>query len=288
MNRPFHALPRRRAFTLIEASVTIIIIAMLAGILLLAVRKGVVGARIAAERQLLSAMSTGVQAFRNDHGFLPPLIDDRLDSAGNPVGSVLDGQNRPRVRDADFLMYAGTSDPNDPRYSVYALQWYIMGMNDFEISEMTPSGMITRPFDGATGPGYTEPQRDGTFAGRGKVYQAKFDVGRLGSRNQVNVVQADKARISISDRWGSNIRYYRWKPQYGADGQVSQYLVPRAVGDHRTNAEVRSAEYAIVSLGPDQRTDERRPLPTAGTVTAATDPAALDESVRDDLVETGR
>lgn len=280
MSRPFHAIRRRRAFTLIEASVTVIIIAMLAGILLLAVRKGVVGARIAAERQLLSAMSTGVQAFRNDHGFLPPLIDDRLDSAGNPVGSVLDSQNRPRVRDADFLMYAGTSDPNDPRYSVYALQWYIMGMLDVPVAG--------RPLDGATGPGYTEPQRDGTFAGRGKVYQAKFDVGRLGSRNTVNVVQSDVARISITDRWGSNIRYYRWKPQYGADGQVSQYLVPRAVGDHRVNAEVRSAEYAIVSLGPDQRTDERRPLPTAGTVTAATDPAALDESVRDDLVETGR
>lgn len=269
----------RRAFTLIEASVTIIIIAMLAGILLFAVRKGVQGARLAAERQLLNALSTGVQAFRNDHGFLPPLIDDRLDSAGNPVGNVLDGQNRPRVRDADFLMSAGTSDPNDPRYSVYALQWYVLGMLDIPVGG--------RPLDGAAGPGITKPQPDGTFAGRGKVYEAKFDVGRIGSRNKITI-GTDEARITLSDRWGSSIRYYRWKPQFGADGQVAQYLVPRAVGDPRTNTEVRSAEYAIVSLGPDQRTDERRPLPTAGNVTPAVDPAALDESVRDDLVETGR
>ncbi|MBX3401868.1 MAG: type II secretion system protein [Phycisphaeraceae bacterium] len=279
MNRTPQRTRSRRAFTLIEASVTIIIIAMLAGILMFAVRKGVQGARLAAERQLLNALSMGVQSFRNDHGFLPPLIDDRLDGAGNPVGNVLDGQNRPRVRDSDFLMSAGTSDPNDPRYSVYALQWYVMGMLDMPVAG--------RPLDGAAGPGITKPQPDGTFAGRGKVYDAKFDVGRIGSRNKINI-GADEARISLTDRWGSNIRYYRWKPQYGADGQVAQYLVPRAVGDHRSNADVRSAEYAIVSLGPDLRTDERRPLPTAGNVTAAVDPAALDESVRDDLVETGR
>lgn len=260
---------------------TIIIISMLAGILLFAVRKGVLGARAAAERQLLNALSTGVQSFRNDHGFLPPLIDDRLDTLGNPMGTVLDGQNRPRTRDDDFLMSAGASNPNDPRYSIYALQWYVMGMLDIPV----PPG---RPLDGAAGPQFTKPQRDGTFAGRGQVFNSSFDVARLGQRNKLNIDTGDPARISVTDRWGSNIRYYRWKPQYGADGNIAQYLVPRAVGNAADNVELRSAEFAIVSLGPDQLTDDRRPLPTAGNVTTAVDPAALSETIRDDLVETGR
>lgn len=261
---------------------TIIIISMLAGILLFAVRRAVLGARTAAEQQLLSALSTGVQSFRTDHGFLPPLIDDRIDPAtGNQLGNVLDGQNRPRVRDDDFLMSGPTSDPNDPRFSIYALQWYVMGMLDVSV----PPG---RPLDGAAGPQFTKPQRDGTFAGRGQVFNSTFDVSRLGQRNKLNVDPGEPARISVTDRWGSNIRYYRWKPQYGADGNIAQYLVPRAVGDPARNVELRSAEFAIVSLGPDQLTDERKPLPTAGNVTPAVDPSARDETTRDDLVETGR
>lgn len=278
----------RRGFTIIEATITVVIIAMLAGVLLLAARRAILTTRIEGERRVVGSLKMAVEQFKNDFGFLPPLIDDQIDNNGNTSGNVLDGAGRPTVRDDAFLSSDPTSDLNAPRYSIYSLQWYLMGA----LNQTDANG----PLDGGAGPKLTSPLRDGTFSRKGKLHDPLYDPSRAGTRNifgRYPATSAEEARIALTDRWGQPIRYYRWKPQYGADGNVSQFLVPRSVGDPATNPELRDAQFAIVSLGPDQRTDsgpqfDRRPLPTSGNVTAAVDSAPADPSVKDNIVEVGR
>jgi type II secretory pathway pseudopilin PulG len=279
----------QRGFTIIEATITVVIIAMLAGVLLLAARKAISTTRIEAERRVVGSMKMAVEQFKNDFGFLPPLIDDHIDNSGNPIGNVLDGNGRPDVRDDVFLASEDPGTLDEPRYSIYALQWYLMGA----LNQTDANG----PLDGGAGPKLSTPLRDGTFSRKGKLHDPLYDPSRAGTRNifgRYPATSAEEARISLTDRWGQPIRYYRWKPQFGGQGgTVSQFLVPRAVGDPANNPALRDAQFAIVSLGPDQRTDsgpmfDRRPLPTSGNVIPAVDPLAADPSVNDNIVEVGR
>src|SRR5690606_18282164 len=99
-------------------------------------------------------------AFRNDFGFLPPLVDDQ-----EPLQKVRVGSQTVRVphviapsdlsiathmEDLEFLRGKGLSSGSDNRYSGYSLSYDLMGSLDSEI-------------DGVGGPGFGEPQRDGTF-----------------------------------------------------------------------------------------------------------------------------
>lgn len=287
----------RRGFTIIEATMTVTIIAMLAGILLLAARRAVSSSRIAAEREVVRSLSMAVVKFKEDFRFLPPLIDDHLDGNGNTMGNVINAQGIPDVRDDVFLASGAGSDLDAPRYSIYSLQWYLMGALDTLIPNPQASGTPT-PLDGAAGPRLTTPNRDGTFKRSGKAHDALYDPSRAGPKHVFGVypAAAEPSRIALTDRWGQPLRYYRWKPQFAPPpgGQVSQYLVPRSAGDPATNPELRGAEFAIVSLGPDGQTDvaasgfDKRPLPTSGNVTGAVDAAPLASTVKDNIVEVGR
>ncbi len=282
-----HSPPRKpRGFTIIEATITIVIIAMLAGVLLMAARRAIGAARLAAERQVVNSMKMAVIQFKTDFRFYPLLFDDKLDAMGDPTGNVLNGMGRPDVRDDDFLMSG--SDVDAPRYSIYSLQWYIMG----GLNQTDAQG----PLDGGPGSKLTEPNRnpaaDGLFKRKGKQYDAYYDPARASAKNifgRYPATAPEEARVAFTDRWGQPIRYYRWKPQFnGASGQVSQFLVPRTVGDPLTNPELRDAEFAIVSLGPDQLTDDRRPLPTGGVIVPEVDNEPLAPTTRDNIVEVGR
>ena len=276
-----HSSRSQRGFTIIEATITVVIIAMLAGILLLAARRAISTARIAGERQVVNSLRMAVVQFKNDYSFFPPLIDDNLDLAGNTTGNVLDGMDRPEVRTDEFLR--SEVDFDEQRFSVYSLQWYLMG----GLNQADAQG----PLDGGPGSKLTVPNRDGTFKRKGQQRDALFDPARANSKNVFGRYPAssvEEARIAFTDRWGQPIRYYRWKPQYAAAGQVSQFLVPRTVGDPLANPEFRDAEFAIVSLGPDGLTDNRRPLPTGGVVTGAVDVSPADATVKDNIVEVGR
>jgi len=280
-----HSSRSRRGFTIIEATVTVVIIAMLAGILLLAARKAVGTARIEAERRVVASLKMAVEKFKDDFGFLPPLIDDQLDANGNTTGNVLNGAGRPVVRSDAFLR--SEIDFDEPRYSIYCLQWYLMGA----LNQTDADG----PLDGGPGSKLTAPNRnpdtEGLFRRKGKQYDPLFDPSRASSKNifgRYPATSSEEARIALTDRWGQPIRYYRWKSQFASGGQVSQFLVPRTVGDPLTNPQLRDAEFAVVSLGPDQLTDNRRPLPTAGVAGSAVDAAALDSTVKDNIVEVGR
>ena len=275
----------RRGFTLIELSLVIIILGVLAAARLGAAGRAVRSARLAGERQFLVSLAMGVEQFKTQFGFLPPLVQDGPPTtlAMGPVLPVT--PRRPAVRPDGFLRYSGLL--NEPRYSEYSLSYYIMGMLD--IPDEAPGG--AKPIDGVAGPGFTRPEIDGTFSQRGPTIQPFVDPAK--GRNRVYRDPAAPEKVKITDRWGNAIRFYRWLPRMETTnqqlkGEVRQYNVPRAGGDPNTNQSLRGAEYAIVSIGPDNQTDDRRPLPTAGRSDPAVDAAPLDETVKDDIVEVGR
>jgi type II secretory pathway pseudopilin PulG len=281
---------RARAFTLIEAVVVVIIIALVASIVLIALSASVKGSRLAAERQELRALTTAVQQFKTTFGFLPPLLDDNASSTTGPVVS-----GKLVVRPDRFL--SGELLPDEPRYSVYSLPYFVMGLGDVP-------GAGGRPIDGAAGPRLTKPNPDGSFAMAGQVYES---FSAMGSKDATRVVRdsAEQARIVAVDRWGrgttfngptppaNSLRFYRWKPQYfptapGQPATLDQYMVPRAVGDPNENTALRNAEFAIVSVGPDGLTDTDNPLPRANTSNPATSATPINVSVtKDDIVEVG-
>lgn len=278
-----------RAFTLVEAVVVVIIIATVAAIVLVALASSVKGARLASERQEIRSLATAVEQFKSTFGFLPPLLDDRASAQGPIQGGVL------AVRSDRFL--AGEVQPNEPRYSVYSLAYFVMGLGDVP-------GAGGRPIDGAAGPRMTKPNPDGTFAQAGQMWEP---FSAMGSKDATRLVRdmGEQARIVAVDRWGrgatftgttppvNSLRYYRWRPQYlaaAAPGQpqvLDQYMVPRAVGDPNANPALRNAGFAIVSVGVDGLTDERRPLPREGTTNPATLSDPIGPETKDDIVEVG-
>lgn len=286
-----------RGFTLIELSIAIVIIGVLAAALLVAAGRFIREARVAGERQFLVSLRVGVEQFRQQFGFLPPLVQDGPPDAALPgnLGPILPRSTsfsrRPAVRDDSFLRYdnAGTL-ADQPRWSQYSLPYYLMGLLDADDDGTGSAG--PKPIDGVTGPNFTAPQPDGSFLQRGPSTPPFVDPSR--GRNRVYRADPTGApeKVVITDRWGNTIRYYRWLPRHATTGanadQVDQYMVPRAVGDPNTTQELRSATFAIVSIGPDNLTDERRPLPTAGRTDQRVDAAPRDDTVKDDIVEVGR
>lgn len=304
VHRPAH---RRRiappGFSLVELSVVVVVIVILASLATVAVARALSGSRRSAEQFLLSSLKQGVEQFRQDFGFLPPLVNDRDDDGPqfpgtNPIYQDASGLVRPRVRDAAFLR--SERRPDEARYSEYSLAYYLIGVLDAPDQHPTAPA----PIDGVNGPGFTRPEPDGSFSKRGPTYGPYVDAG---VRKRLVVEDAVQGRYKVVDRWyvpGQNpawpgIRYYRWLPRTDSAGRVTEYLVPRTVGDPNADASLRGAAFAIVSLGPDGRTQDDgtaarrdlRPLPKTppGTPSAETDATPIDPAyTRDNLVEVGQ
>ncbi|MFN7022391.1 MAG: type II secretion system protein [Phycisphaerales bacterium] len=273
-----------RAFTLVETAIVVIIIAVLAGVLLTAIGRGVIVARESAERQLLSSLKTAVVQFKADFGFYPPLVKDN-----NPI-QVVDGATQPRTymgagltaaqmdQDRAYLQgftsaVGGTPLTTDVRYSELSLQYYMMGVLDADPNN------TGKPIDGVKGPKFTRPNENGTFAQRGSSSEPLFDFGK-GGRG----VRQSETQIVFLDRWQTPIRYYRWLARPNKQTGRPQILIPRAVGDPRKNITLASAEFAIVSLGNDKRTAEGPPREVGDN----NPPTTLDDGfTEDDIVEVG-
>lgn len=268
-----------RGFTLAELLIVVAIIGLLATLAFVVLSRAIREARATVERQTLVSIRNAVESFKQDFGFLPPLVRD---GGPGPRDAAL---RKPRVWDDGFLR--SESNPDLPRYSVNSIPFYLLGTLDAE-------------YDGVDGPGFTEPQPDGSFSKRGREYPPRFDVSVDPARVKTN--PADPLDVRYVDRWGraatssagwpavNPIRYYRWLPSFGPDGRVDQYLTPRAVGDPNVDFSLRDAQYAIVSVGPNGVTDERKPLPTAGSaLDNRVDGTQIDTfRTSDDLVEVGR
>ncbi len=302
----------RRAFTLVETTITVVIIAILASILLVAVGRGLIFARESAERQNLVALKFAVTQFKTEFGFYPPVIQDNnrsnypsfaagTDSRVGPIDD-LGGSQQPVVfegtrvdarlaRETAYLQGYTTATGNtvidpDYRYSDYSLATYLAGaLDDFDINR--------KAIDGAMGPKFTKPGETGAFAQRGQAYDAYFDFskGGRGTREAVDdramALSNPQRRPIIKDRWGTAIRFYRWLPRADTSGAADakpSILIPRTVGDPRTNPALAGAEFAIVSLGNDKATDDGRPIAVGDLNAAGGTPNV---STKDNIVEVG-
>jgi hypothetical protein len=269
----------------VEASITIIIIAMLAGIFLVAIGHGALFARNQAQRQTVISLKMAVLQFKTDYGFLPPVVKDAMpvmQSGGisqpnTYMGALSTTPDQDQYHLQGFTSATGNTaiDPDD-RFSVNSLAYYLTGALD------APSGAAgSRPIDGAAGPAFTRPNEDGTFTQRGAARDAYFDFGKGG-------VRVSPTQLVINDKWLTPIRYYRWLPrpgkQTGNQAPQPDILIPRCVGDPIKNPALGGAEFAIVSLGPDKATDNGQPRRVGSTTTGG---GPIEPTVNDDIVEVG-
>ena len=264
--------PRARGFTVIELGVVLIIIVLLVSIVATAVRVAFLGARTAGEQAMFKSLRVGIEQFKQQNGFLPPLLNDLEGGSTGPL-LVINGNKVPNAYQNSALSQFG-STPTKPRqvYSIYSLTYYLVGATDADV-------------DGVDGPGYTAPLANGTFSKQGRTFPALFDptanasrMARLQADPAVGTpidasqfalpgTQAYQTFIVILDRWKFPVRYYRWEPTFylqGRDtlpqgknwGDIMNYNVPAFLGDPTTNADLRNARYAIVSGGPDGAIDD--------------------------------
>ena len=75
---------RSAGFTIIELLVAIAVIAVLIGLLIVVGRIAIKQGRTSAALRTVQSIKQAIEQFRQDHGFLPPLIADEQ-SAGAPV-----------------------------------------------------------------------------------------------------------------------------------------------------------------------------------------------------------
>ncbi len=253
---------RQHGFTLIELLISILIISILIGLLLVGVRQATRAAGGAAGLQDMNSLNMAIQTFKNDFGFLPPLVKDGYPGtpgAGeDPLVRVGSGRNtrlRPNVyslsntADLDFLR--DDSRAADYRFSVHTLSYYIMGA-------------LGEEADYVKGPGAHEPAPDGSFIQQTNLtYEPLFDP-RTGQVVQT-VSDSDEGRIELQDARGNAYRYYRWEhatvgtPGYNSNEPLANLRLPNILGralepgynPAAENLKLRDAGYAIVAAGRD-------------------------------------
>ncbi|MBU6414068.1 MAG: type II secretion system GspH family protein [Planctomycetes bacterium] len=184
-------LASRSGFTIVELLMSIIVIGTLMALLIVGLRAATRFARTSAERQNVIALREAVTQFRQEFGFVPPLVRDQSIDAP-PLRARIEeklgtGSNASR----SFYSYAvydfaetanGTewrkffqreAPPAPPagfgsmamyydkRYSECSLPYYLIGPVEVDLTTNMTGAVV--PIDGVTGPGFLKPVRDGTF-----------------------------------------------------------------------------------------------------------------------------
>lgn len=212
---------RRVGFTLIELLVVIAIIALLTALLISGLNRATKTARRTASQRSAAALAQGVDQFRSEFGFLPPLVHDGMSVSAD------DDEYRPRLPDGsiaddgpifeqdgaqgtfysvviwsdeiDFNFYRRRSGVGvdainlssvglweDRRYSKYTLSYYL-------------TGVLDRDVDGVRGPGFARPIIDGSYLGVGYPvgssrdrFEPMIDVDRRGVRLAIDYVEPNE------------------------------------------------------------------------------------------------
>ena len=164
---------RRSAFTLIELLVVIAIIVLLVALLAVAFSGALAAGKDAATQSLMNNIQTGMQQFKQDFGYLPPLIDGHkhaMDSIPDPAQ---------RAMELEEHRY----------FSPYSLTVYLLGVGDLAPDPMDyGQGEAPDRHDGQAGPGFRDPGRDRSWGGArerddhmaptsGRVYGPYIDIG---------------------------------------------------------------------------------------------------------------
>lgn len=298
---------RHRGFTLIELLLSIGIIAILIGLLLVGIRQATRSARNAAGKQDMSSLNMAIQTFRNDFGFLPPLVKDG--HPGTPysnedplirIGSGRNARLAPNafdLTDADDLEFLqDDTEDADYRYSEYSLAYYIMGA-------------LGKEADFVEGPGAHPPMPNGVFEQlTNKTYDPLF-APKTGGVTQTDA-DPDAGRIVLQDGNGNAYRYYRWEHAtagtsgYDANNPLRNLRLPKILGSAQLsldpnytpaadNIELRDAGYAIVAAGNDGvfgdlPIESLTSLEEAFGQSFRSDEEAEDKARADNIVEVGR
>lgn len=250
-----------RGFTIIELVLTIAVIFVLMGLLLVGVRHIVGKSKETIDRAAVTALKQSVAHFRDEFKFLPPLVKDGIAGGGGfpSVGPLDTNTKQPVVyspsnaADKTFLRTeielvglpaTQSFTDSDPRFSIYSLPIYLMGVLDLHRSNSNV------PVDGVEGPRFKAVKRDGTFEAAGKDYNPLYD-----PRNGKAVfeTQPGTGRFELRDSHGVAFRYYRWE-KGDANGRIvtaEDCNIPELVADPDEDKDARGAEYAIVGAGPN-------------------------------------
>lgn len=277
----------RRAFTLIEMLVVLLMLAILAGLIVVVGKHAFQFAKKSTTEQTLASMKMGIEQFTKDHGFLPPLVmDKQIAGASVRPGYPFYVNNnltpaRPQMSVFNFSLAAANamdrdylrgwnggnrigadvgSVAEDRRYSTYSLGVYMAGRGEVEYGAANPKEVL----DGLAGPGTTEPSADGSFAAKvqgrtGRKYEPLFD-DKQGGFDVVNV-DAAAAKVEIQERkTGVAIRYYRWLPGKQGLNVLQMSQAPGGLTDptlfnvpslFASLPAAQGASWALVAAGPD-------------------------------------
>lgn len=333
-------------FTLLEMLVSVLLIGIVMALIIggaLAVTRA---ARNTADRALVGSVRSGLVQFEQEFGFPPALVKEKAQPVTPPVTT---GPGERRIVTYNLSLGAdqtalrtptlGPTPTNpllDNRYSELSLAYFLAGGLDVRLSAANAN---SPPIDGVAGPGLYAPSRDGTFeipvdVKRGAALPSGDTSNRAGKSykpfvnlgNNLKLVQSqtDPNIVTLQDRLGVPIRYYRWltkrenPPGSGnyvletaADLNVPamvardyalpqfRYFKVRPGRDINEGAAIKAATWAIVAAGPNglfgdeasaDQMAEKLGVPPA---TGAADPAARELEIRalaeeDNIVEVGQ
>jgi len=222
-----------RAFTIVEMLTVVSILVILSVILLVALSGAIKSSGRSAVVQQLSRIGQGVEQFKSDLGYYPPLI-----TTGESDGAIV----TPELNPSEFNN--ANNVPNaykNARYmSEFTLAAYLLGMGDFngddqETYDNPSTQAIERnDDDGVDGPGFRNPGPTRAWkaaanpaehqpSGEGRVYGPYMETAGMD-----DFVQRDDSTglYRFVDRWGNPIRYYLNIPARDANGAPSVALIP--------------------------------------------------------------
>lgn len=237
---------RRCGFTMVELMIVVAVIILLLSILIVGMNKAVRGAQSANTRALMGSMKQGLVAFKEDHGYLPPVLNvDRGLEFSFSTGNSFHGP------DPTAGTYA--EDVQD-WYSITSMADYLIGWdhglhdgygeapNGSYAGELPRTGIRSPGGDGAWGSTIYGSQR-GALADRNPSIEGRRfgpylelkDERLLGSTDGTIDAATGQYKVSfpgepgynaddphvIVDYWGTPIRYYR--PAYPPGALNSAY-----------------------------------------------------------------
>lgn len=250
----------RGGFTLVELLAVVSIIILVMGVLLVSYREVTKSAESAASRAALTTISTGIESFKTEFGFLPPLVrDNPLGSSGIvgpldthasndervPTGFYLDG--RMNEEDDYDVLFGRTFSAEEHHFSVYSLSYYLVGALPGAFSD-------DRALDGVEGPGFFPPDRTGGWEISANIdpgdpsdpLRETLELSRYDSfvsfdGEGLKIQRTDGApdddlreyRLELAGGDGVPIRYYRWLPGEYSGGQYSELIDNRLEFDLR-------------------------------------------------------
>lgn len=254
----------RSAFTLVELLMSILVIGVMLGMLIVGARAAIRFVRTQADRQAAISMRIGIIQFKQDMGFLVPLVRDQhyiaTQRARVEITGAAGNYNRiavydiaapdPAGNDYEAVLFkrlgSGTTPPPgwgtlndyyDTRWSNNSLAFYLVGALEEKLNSPNTDLVI----DGKTGHGLFAANRDGTFkipaqlaldpaakVGLPKIFDPYFVPNSSSTSIWVDPsgVPGAAQDVQIRDRNQVAFRYYTWlrDDSFRTDPDINKYL----------------------------------------------------------------